>query len=371
MNWEAVECGGEAPPVYVQPKSLPFPFFDLRAASWRPRAKVSAAIDRVRSSDTLILGREVSAFEEEFARYCGTAWCVGVGNGLDALHLTLRAWGIGEGDEVIVPSNTYIATWLAVSHCGAQPVPVEPDETHNIDPERIEQAITPRTKAIIAVHLYGLPAQMGPIMEIAARHGLKVLEDAAQAHGAWRGGKRVGALGDAAAFSFYPTKNLGALGDAGAVTTGDSLLAAKVRELRNYGSTFKYHNAVRGFNSRLDELQAAVLRAKLPHLDADNIERRALAERYGEAFGLPRSKDSVFHLYVVRSSYRAALIERLASRGVGTLIHYPIPPHRQPAYAYPISLPIAERLADEVLSLPLYPGLTYDAQDVVIDAMRG
>lgn len=342
------------------------PFVELS----RHRDAVLTAIERVAHSGAFILGAEVEAFEAEFAAFCDVPHCVGVGNGLDALHLTLRGWGIGSGDEVIVPSNTYIATWLAVSCTGAKPVPVEPDAYYNIDPSRIADAITKRTKAIIAVHLYGEPADMVAICEIAKRRSIKVLEDAAQAHGAKLDGKRVGSLGDAAAFSFYPTKNLGALGDGGAVTTGDKVLADRVRLLRNYGSRIKYHNECRGFNSRLDELQSAVLRAKLPYLDQDNEMRRRLAARYDHALG-QKSRNSVYHLYVFRSPDRDALVDHLRSCGVETLIHYPVPPHLQPAYGDQRfdAQPIAEDLAQTVVSLPLWPGMSVDQQNSVIDAV--
>jgi dTDP-4-amino-4,6-dideoxygalactose transaminase len=257
------------------------PFLDLRAINLRQRDAYVVALERVLNSGRLILGEETAAFEEEFAAWCGAKHCIGVANGLEALHLVLRAWGIGPGDEVLVPSHTYIATWLAVTHCGAKPVPVEPDPgTYNLDASRLADAVTPRTKAIIAVHLYGQTAEMDGVMAVARAHGLKVLEDAAQAHGATYANRRAGTLGDAAGFSFYPGKNLGALGDGGAITTSDPQLAQQLRTLRNYGSRIKYHNEVVGWNSRLDELQAAFLRAKLPLLDADNAQRAALVERY-------------------------------------------------------------------------------------------
>ena len=285
---------------------------------------------------------EVDAFEAEYATYCGAAHCVGVANGLDALHLALRAMDVGPGDEVIVPSNTYIATWLAVSQCGATPVPVEPDErTFNIDPARIEAAITPRTRVLLPVHLYGQPANMDEILAIARKHGLKVLEDGAQAHGARYKGQRLGAHGDAVAWSFYPGKNLGAMGDGGAVTTNDPQLADRLRVLRNYGSRVKYVNEVQGYNSRLDPLQAAILRVKLAHLDEWNERRRAIAARYQSGLAgcglalphVPEWAEPVWHLYVVQHPQRDALQQALNDAGVGTLIHYPIPPHRQQAYA--------------------------------------
>ncbi len=348
-------------------------FLSLKQVNAPHRTAIQAALTRVLDSGWYVLGAEVEAFEREFAAYCGTTHCIAVANGLDALHLILRGYGIGPGDEVIVPSNTFIATWLAVTQAGATPVPVDPDEhTHNIDPQRIEAAITPRTCAIMPVHLYGQPADMDAIMEIADRHGLRVVEDAAQAHGARYHGRRAGSLGDAAGFSFYPGKNLGALGDGGAITTSDDALAARLRQLRNYGSSIKYRHDVAGFNSRLDELQAAVLRAKLPHLDAENAARRACAAGYLQALDdaplrLPHvlpGAEPVWHLFVVRSSQRDALQAGLRERGIGTLVHYPLACHRQGAYAgraWP-ALPVAERLQHEVLSLPIAPYL--HARDV-------
>lgn len=357
-------------------------FLDLKSIHAPLKDEIDAAIRRVIDGGVFILGDEVEAFEREYAQWVGADECVGVANGLDALHLALRAMGVGPGDEVIVPSNTFIATWLAVSHCGATPVPVEPlAETHNIDPGRIEAAITPRTKVIVPVHLYGQPADMDPILAIARRHGLRVLEDAAQAHGASHRGRRIGAHSDAVTWSFYPGKNLGAMGDAGAVTTNDAELAGKLRLLRNYGSPAKYVHELVGHNSRLDPIQAAVLRVKLPHVDAWNERRRAVAARYlqGLAYaGLvlpavsPHALPS-WHLFVVRHARRDELQRRLAEAGVATLIHYPIPPHRQNAYA-PLGLregrlPIAERLAHEVLSLPMGPHLSDADVDEVIDRL--
>jgi len=358
------------------------PFLDLRAATAELRPELDAAIDRVLDSGHYILGPEVASFEQEFAAYVDAARCVGVGNGLDALRLALMAMGVGANDEVIVPSNTYIATWLAVSEVGARPVPVEPRPfTHNLDPDRVAAAITPRTKVILPVHLYGQPAELDPLLNLARDHGLMVLEDAAQAQGATYRGRRIGAHGHAVAWSFYPGKNLGALGDAGAVTTDDPHLADQVRLLGNYGSRQKYVNEVKGLNTRLDPLQAAVLRVKLAHLDAWNNRRKAIAARYLDAFagtdlGLPVIADgceSAWHLFVVRSPNRHALIEHLAAAGVGTLIHYPIPPHRQAAYRsldfQDNAFPIAERLAAEVLSLPIGPHMTEPQVDHVIDAV--
>lgn len=345
-------------------------FLDLKQQYVELQHQLDEALQRVLSSGWYILGPEVEAFETEYASYCDTQYCVGVGNGLDALHLALLALGIRPGDEVIVPSNTYIATWLAVSQCGATPVPVEPDErTFNIDPNLIEAAITPRTKAIIPVHLYGQPADLDPILAIARKYSLKVLEDAAQAHGARYKGKRLGGHGDAVAWSFYPGKNLGALGDGGAVTTNDPLIAERIRVLRNYGSRVKYVNEIQGYNSRLDPLQAAILRVKLAHLDEWNARRTVIAQRYQDGLDdcgltlphVPQWAEPVWHLYVVQHPQRDALQQALTNAGVGTLIHYPIPPHRQQAYAQAGwgqgSLPLAERMANELLSLPIGPHL--------------
>jgi dTDP-4-amino-4,6-dideoxygalactose transaminase len=319
-----------------------------------------------------ILGDDVEAFETEFARYCGVRHCIGVGNGLEALHLVLRAWNIGSGDEVIVPANTYIATWLSVTYTGAVPVPVEPMEaTYTIDALRIEAAITPRTKAIIPAHLYGQPADMDEICAIAKRRGIKVLEDAAQGHGARYRSMPVGGLGDAAGFSFYPGKNLGAFGDGGAVTTNDSKLSEKIHKLRNYGSTVKYLNDMIGFNSRLDELQAAFLRVKLRHLDAWNKRRCQLASWYLRTLPntfpdlvLPSAPDGVepcWHLFVVRSKDRDGLQAMLKDHNISTMIHYPIPPYKQKAYEQlgynANSYPLTNRMSQEVLSLPMGPHL--------------
>ncbi|MFZ1110084.1 MAG: DegT/DnrJ/EryC1/StrS family aminotransferase [Rhodomicrobium sp.] len=349
------------------------PFLDLKAAYLELKPDIDAAVARVLDSGWYILGGEVEAFEQDYATYCGAEFCVGVANGLDALSLTLRAMDVGPGDEVIVPSNTYIATWLAVSECGATPVPVEPGAaTYNIDPARISESITPRTKVILPVHLYGQPADLDPILAIARRHNLGVVEDAAQAHGARYKGRRIGGHGDAVAWSFYPGKNLGAMGDAGAVTTNSPELADRIRVLRNYGSRVKYVNEVRGVNSRLDPIHAAVLRVKLAHLDAWNERRRDIARLYSDALmgsGLvpphaPEWAEPVWHLYVVRSPERDDLQNRLKSDGVGTLIHYPIPPHMQEAYSNlglaPDALPLARQLASEMLSLPIGPHLGAD-----------
>lgn len=358
-------------------------FLDLKAPHNELRAEMEAAFDRTLNSGWYIQGNELKQFEKEFAAYCQVEHCIGVGNGLDALHLILRGYGIGEGDEVIVPSNTYIATWLAASYAGATPIPVEPDvRTYNIDPARIEAAITPRTKAIMVVHLYGQPADMDPINVIAKKYNLKVIEDAAQAHGARYKGMPVGTLGDAAGFSFYPGKNLGAIGDGGAVTTNDAVLAEKIRVLGNYGSRIKYHNEVKGYNSRLDELQAAYLREKLKKLDEWNGRRKVLAAEYlhqlkGNNLVLPfvpEWADPVWHLFVVRSQQRDSLQTQLQKQGVGTMIHYPIPPHLQPAYAElnykQGDFPIAEIIHREVLSLPIGPHLDQVGASKVIEAIR-
>lgn len=349
------------------------PFLDLGAAYRELKDDIDAAVMRVLDSGWYILGPEVDAFEAEWADYCGAAHAVGLANGLDALVLALRALDIGPGHEVIVPSNTYIATWLAVSAVGAVPVPVEPvAATHNIDPARIAAAITPRTRAILPVHLYGQPADLDPILALARAHGLRVIEDAAQAHGARYKGRRIGAHGDVVCWSFYPGKNLGALGDAGAVTTDDADIADRIRVLRNYGSRVKYVNEVPGVNSRLDPVQAAVLRAKLPHLDAWTDRRRGIAAQYDSSLAgtglvlpqVPGWAEPAWHLYVVRSPRREALQTALCAAGVGTLIHYPIPPHLQAAYAdmglRADALPLAARLAGEVLSLPIGPQLSLD-----------
>lgn len=362
---------------------MTIPFLDLSAAYLELKADIDDAVARVLASGMYVLGTEVDAFEAEFASYCGVDWAVGVGSGLDALFLALRAMDVGPGDEVIVPSNTFVATWLAVTHCGATPVPVEPIEaTYNLDPALLEAAITGRTKVILPVHLYGQPADLDPILAIARRRSLRVLEDAAQAHGARYKGRRLGAHGDAVAWSFYPGKNLGAVGDAGAVTTGDRELADRIRSLRNYGSRVKYVNEVPGYNSRLDPLQAAVLRLKLRHLDTWNVRRSAIAERYASELAetgvllpyVPEWATPVWHLYVVRHPNRDALQKALAEAGVATLVHYPIPPHLQQAYAVARgsrrSLPIAERIHNSVLSLPIGPHLTESQAATVVDAVR-
>lgn len=358
------------------------PFLDLRATYRELQPQIDAAIARVLESGRYILGSEVEAFENEFAAWSGANYCVGVANGLDALALALRAVGVGPSDEVVVPSNTYIATWLAVTQVGAVPVPVEPDPaTHCLDPDRVEAAITDRTRALLPVHLYGHPADMSAILEIGRRRNLRIVEDAAQAHGAALDGTPIGAHGDAVAWSFYPGKNLGAYGDGGAVTTNDPDVAHSVQILRNYGSEKKYVNAVRGVNSRLDPIQAAILRVKMPALAAWNARRTAIADLYRSRLaplplGLPHTAPDAthaWHLFVVTYPRRDDLQIRLRDRGVDTLIHYPIPPHRQVAYADWVTptttYPMAERLARQVLSLPIGPHLSRIDADQVADVI--
>ncbi len=359
------------------------PFLDLGAAYRELQTELEAACLASLRGGWYIGGSDVEAFEHEFAQYTETAHCISVANGLDALHLALRAMEVGPGDEVIVPSNTFIATWLAVSQCGATPVPVEPNAaTFNIEAAAIEAAITPRTRAIVPVHLYGQPADIAAIVALARRHGLWVLEDAAQAHGARHDGRRLGGHGDAAAWSFYPGKNLGALGDGGAVTTNNAQLAHRIATLRNYGSREKYVNEVQGFNSRLDPVQAAALRVKLRYLDEWNQRRAAIATAYGESLrgaGLQLpvvapAGTPAWHLYVVQTPQRDALREALTQAGIGSLIHYPIPPHRQQAYASmgmrEGRFPVAERMARECLSLPIGPQLSAAQHQAVIEAFN-
>lgn len=362
---------------------MKIPALDMKAPYQELEKELDAAYFRFMKSGWYVLGQETSTFEHEFAEYCGVKYCVGVGNGLEALHLTLKAYDIGEDDEVIVPSNTYIATWLSVSHCGAKLVPVEPDEkTYNIDTSRIEEVITGRTKAIMPVHLYGQPADMDPIMEIAERHGLKVVEDSAQAQGARYKGRRTGGLGHAAGNSFYPGKNLGGFGDAGAVTTNDEQLAERIRVLRNYGSQKKYLNEVKGYNSRLDEMQAAFLRVKLRKLDEWNARRVKVAKRYlSELAGIeglilpyvPNWAQPVWHQFPIRHLERDALQQKLTNDGIGSLIHYPFPPHQSEAYASDRdwgTFPIAEEIARTALSLPMGPHVSAEEVSVVTTAIR-
>lgn len=348
------------------------PFLDLYATYKELKPQIDEAISRILESGWYILGPEVEAFEKEWASFCESKYAVGVANGLDALILALRALGVGPGDEVIVPSNTYIATWLAVSQCGATPVAVEPDvDTYNIDPLLIEDAITEKTKVVIPVHLYGQPANLDPILEIARRHGLKVLEDGAQAHGAKYKGRRIGSHGDVVAWSFYPGKNLGAFGDAGAITTDDEEIADRVKVLRNYGSRVKYINEVQGINSRLDPIQAAILRVKLPYLDEWNARRKIVANNYLKSLdpsiikppSLIEVAEPVWHLFVVSCAERERLAEYLRINGVASLIHYPVAPSQQKAYQYPQSFigksVVAEKIARTVISLPIGPHLSF------------
>lgn len=367
------------------------PFQDFRAPYLELKEEFDAAYHRFMESGYFVLGKETVAFEEEYAAYCEAAYCVGVANGLDALHLALRALDVGPGDEVIVPSNTYIATWLAVTHAGAIPVPVEPDPAaFNIDPSLIEGALTPKTKVILAVNLYGQPCDYDPIIAIAQKHGIKVVIDNAQAHGARYKGRRVGGIADIECHSFYPSKNLGAYGEAGAVTTNDAELTEKIRVLRNYGSRVRYQNEVIGYNSRIDELQAAFLRVKLRKLDEWNARRSAIADQYltqlsafkSQLFlpSVPEWAQPVWHLFVIRHPQRDALQKHLADQGIQTIIHYPIPPHLSGAYFTEIPklrnseilafLPIAEQLANEVLSLPIGPYMQPEKVIAVCRAIR-
>lgn len=358
------------------------PFLDLGAAYREIKPEIDRAVQRVLESGWYILGPEVDAFEAEWAEYCGAAHAVGLANGLDALILALRALDVGPGDEVIVPSNTYIATWLAVSAVGARPVPVEPDPaTHNLNPSLITAALTDRTKAILPVHLYGQPADLDPILMLARAHGIAVVEDAAQAHGAQYKGRKIGAHGDIVCWSFYPGKNLGALGDAGAITTNNADLADRIRMLRNYGSREKYVNEVQGVNSRLDPIQAAVLRVKLAHLHNWSERRQAIAALYLEGLArtdliLPHVPDwanPAWHLFVIRSADRDSVQARLTKAGIGSLIHYPIAPHMQAAYSEmglaADTLPVARKLAAEVLSLPIGPQLSLQNAQAVIEVL--
>jgi dTDP-4-amino-4,6-dideoxygalactose transaminase len=360
------------------------PFFSLHAMQAAVRAEVLAATTRVYDAEWYVLGPELTQFEQAYSTFNQVAHTIGVGNGLEALTLALRALGIGSGDEVLVPSNTYIATWLAVSHVGAVPVPVEPDlATSNLDPNCLAAAITPRTRAIMPVHLYGQPCRMVEIMALASQHGLLVIEDNAQAQGATFAGQFTGSFGEASGTSFYPTKNLGALGDAGAVTTNDAKLARRLCQLRNYGSEQKNQHDYLGYNSRLDELQAAILRAKLRYLPVWTSQRRQLAAWYTQHLAdisevrLPMvapGAEPVWHLYVVHTPQRNALQQYLATCGIGTLIHYPTPPHRQPAYAHlglaDNAFPIADDLAATCLSLPLWPGMSEEMIRAVAGVIR-
>jgi len=356
---------------------------DFSFVTKRINKELKEATNRVIDSNCYILGKEVENFEREFADYLGVKYCIGVGNGLEALHIILRAYGIGRGDEVIIPSNTYIATALAVSYAGATPIFVEPVErTYNINPDLIEKKITEKTKAIMPVHLYGQACDIDPINEVAKKHNMKVIEDSAQAHGATYKGRKCGTLSDASGFSFYPTKNLGALGDAGAVTTNDKELAEKVRTLRNYGSEKHYYNKYMGFNSRLDEMQATILRVKLRHLEEFNKERKMIAQLYLNGFQdtnlilpyVPNWAEPVWHQFVVRCKKRDELQEYLKSKGIDTSIHYPLPIHLQEAYkclGYKKGdFPIAEKMANEILSLPMWIGLSEKCVEYIVNEIN-
>jgi dTDP-4-amino-4,6-dideoxygalactose transaminase len=360
------------------------PFFDIGPTHAAIAGELDAAWRQTLDGRQFILGERVAAFEAEFAAYCSAAHGIGVANGLDALTLILEGLGIGAGDEVLVPAHTFIATWLGVSRAGARPVPVDClMSTGNIDPALVAAAVTGRTRALIAVHLYGVPADLAPLQALAERHGFHLIEDAAQAHGATYRGRRIGSIGTAAGFSFYPTKNLGALGDGGAVVTSDAALAARVRLIRNYGSERKYEHQIAGCNSRLDELQAAILSVKLRRLDGLNADRRRIAARYAEGLSnlpgldLPEvtaDAEPVWHLFPVRHAARDRLTQALTAAGVQTMVHYPVPPHLQPAYVElgfrPGEFPVAETIARTTLSLPIWPGLS-DAQiDHVCAAIR-
>ena len=355
------------------------PFLNLRSSYLEIKSEIDAAITRVLDSGTYILGPEVTKFEKEWAHYCQARYAIGVASGLDALTLALKALDIGVGDEVIVPSNTYIATWLAVTNLGARVVPVEPDlKTYNIDPGLIENLITKKTKAIIPVHLYGQPVDLDPILDLARTYKLFVVEDAAQAHGAEYKGRKIGAHGDVVCWSFYPGKNLGAFGDAGAITTNDHELSRRISILRNYGSEKKYHNQETGINSRLDPIQAAVLLVKLKYLDDWTNKRRFIAQQYTAAFMeadlispyvCPWAKHS-WHLYVIQNSNRDALKQKLEKEGIGTLIHYPIPPNQQKAYwgsgLDKIDLPKADELSKRMISLPISPHMSSEEVETII-----
>ena len=357
------------------------PFLDLKRINAPHQDAIQTAMNRVMQSGWYILGQEVAAFEQAFAQYCQTRHCIGVANGLEALTLALQAWGFPPGSEIIVPSNAYIASVLSITQAGLVPTFVEPDpRTYLLDPTRIEAALTPHTKAILPVHLYGRYCNMTAINAIAQQHGLLVLSDAAQAHGAVHNGRRAGTLEHAAGWSFYPSKNLGALGDAGAITTNDDALADRLRALRNYGSARKYVNDYVGYNSRLDELQAAILSAKLPSLDAENQRRRTLARLYLTGITNPnvvlppadQVDQDVWHLFVIRHPRREAFRDYLRGKGIATDVHYPIPPHHQGAYAQfaNLLLPISEQLHREVISLPLNPILTDEEVNYIIDTIN-
>ena len=365
-------------------EKIKIPYFDLKTPYQELKAELDEAYFRVMNSGWYVLGEELEAFEQAYAQYCSVRHCIGVGNGLEALHLILLGYGIGPGDEVIVPSNTYIATWLAISQVGALPVAVEPDlNTYNLDPAYIRQKITAKTRAIMPVHLYGLPADMDSIQQIAREYGLKVIEDAAQSHGALYKGKMPGGLGDAAGTSFYPGKNLGALGDAGAILTNDDELAHKVLVLRNYGSQVKYLNEVKGENSSLDVLQAAFLSVKLRYLDEWNQRRKRIAKRYLQGLStckglilpsVPIGCDPAWHVFAIRHARRDELQKELTKAGIGTLIHYPVPPHLSQAYSElgfrQGDFPLAEEIARTILSIPMGPHLGVEEVDTVINTIQ-
>jgi len=360
-------------------------FLDLHKINEQYREEIDTRIKKVLDSGWYLLGKEDEIFEEHFAQYCGTKYCVGCGNGLDALTLIIKAYGFGKGDEIIVPANTYIASILSISYNGCTPILVEPDiKTYNINPDLIEEKITEKTKAIMVVHLYGQAVQMDKIWALAKKYNLKVIEDSAQGHGAGvniNGDfRRVGNLGDASGFSFYPGKNLGCLGDGGAVTTNDKELADKIRALRNYGSSVKYHNIYQGVNSRLDEIQAAILDVKLPHLDKDNQRRRNIANYYLENIKNDKiilrksysEKANVWHVFPVRTKNRDEFQQYLKENEIQTLIHYPIPPHKQPCYKEwnNLSLPVTEEIHNTIISLPISPVMTDDEAEKVVDVIN-
>lgn len=362
---------------------MKIPFLNLEPMHKQIKDEIITGFEKIYDRNWFILGQSVEAFEEEFSKYCNAEYCISCGNGLDALSIILRGYDIGEGDEVIVPSNTYIATALAVSYVGARVIFVDPNiKTFNIDVNKIEEAITRKTKAIIAVHLYGRPAEIDKIKVLCEKYNLKLIEDAAQSHGAMYKGKKTGNLGDAAGFSFYPGKNLGALGDGGAILTNDSVLAQKVRSIRNYGSTIKYHNEHKGVNSRLDEIQSEFLRIKLKYLDKWNVDRRKSAKLYLEGINnakiiLPcinSIEESVWHVLAIRTEYRNELENYLKAKGIETLIHYPIPIHLQNAYdnlGYKVGdFPVAETISKTVLSLPLWYGMRDDEINYIISVLN-
>ena len=357
-------------------------FLDLQKINERFGPEIDAAIKRVLDSGWYLLGKEDEKFESDFATFCGVKHCIGCANGLDALNLIIKGYGFGAGDEIIAPANTYIASILAITQNNCTPVLVEPDlKTYNINPDLIEEKITPKTKAIMVVHLYGQAVEMEKIWELAKKYNLKIIEDSAQAHGAIYKGKRTGNLGDASGFSFYPGKNLGCLGDGGCITTNDDELAAKVRAIRNYGSNVKYNNIYKGVNSRLDEIQAAVLAIKCKYLDEDNRKRREIARFYRTEINnplliLPEVYDEnahVWHIFAVRCKQREKLQKYLEENGIQTLIHYPIPPHKQVCYKEwnDFSYPITEKIHDEILSIPISPVLQQNEVEKVINVLNG